>query len=80
MAGGSKLIWTPGYTEGPACELYDLAHDPDEARDLFTAEHPRVGHLRSALEQFLARDPRVESAASSRADLEALKSLGYVGD
>jgi arylsulfatase A-like enzyme len=76
---GWKLIWTPFLPDDEAYELYDLAEDPGEARDLYRPDHPRAGPLREALEAWLARAPVDEALPSvSEADREALRRLGYI--
>jgi arylsulfatase A-like enzyme len=79
IAGGWKLIWTPYLPDGGAFELYDLAVDPDEERDLYRPDHPRVAALRTELDRFLAGDDAATSSPEpSPEDLETLRALGYV--
>jgi arylsulfatase A-like enzyme len=65
-----------------AVQLYDLASDPHEQRDLAARAPERVELLRAALARFL--DGAVASQASgaelSPAELELLRQLGYAGD
>jgi arylsulfatase A-like enzyme len=63
-------------------QLYDLAADPRETRDLATTAPERVALLRAALASFL--DGAVAGQASgselTEENLELLRELGYVGD
>jgi arylsulfatase A-like enzyme len=71
----------------PKPELYDLAHDPGELRNLIAAEPARARALRAALDRHLA-DERPVAAGSSRGHgpegpvpaelVERLGALGYV--
>lgn len=68
--------------EPPAPELYDLAEDPDQRRNLFTATNPpsdlrrRLGEARRALREY---DPRFEPPGeASDEERAALASLGYL--
>ncbi len=84
--GEWKLIW---HLESGATELYDLAHDPGETRDVAGEEEQRVAALLEALTahregaaQVRARNAdldagRVELSEGDRANLS---NLGYVGD
>jgi len=76
---GWKLIVTPFAPEAEAWELYDLVTDPDETRNLYRPDHPRVATLKPALEEFLARSG-AEPARDplSPADADALRALGYI--
>jgi arylsulfatase A-like enzyme/predicted Zn-dependent protease len=76
-AGNYKLILSPGP------ELYDLAADPEESRDLAAARPDTVADLEKGLKEFerLAAQGRKEAEvrpvdAETR---EKLASLGYVG-
>jgi tetratricopeptide (TPR) repeat protein len=63
----------------PQPELYDLATDPAEARNLVgQAPQPHAEALRRALAA-LPGAPPMPSARTSDDDVKALKSLGYVG-
>jgi arylsulfatase A-like enzyme len=66
-------------TAGKA-ELYNLAADPAEARNLFSKEKPAAADLRRLLSAIVASAP-ASSAAPHKIDprdLERLRSLGYV--
>lgn len=68
------------YISSSRPELYDLATDPAEARDLRTTERRTVAELAERLEELsrFSRDPA--PAAGSDAESKArLASLGYVG-
>ncbi|RMF70781.1 MAG: tetratricopeptide repeat protein [Acidobacteria bacterium] len=74
---GVKLI------DAPAPELYDVAADPAETRDLAAERPGQVRALQRALdglvESATARAPAAPaSREASREDLEQLRSLGYV--
>jgi arylsulfatase A-like enzyme/predicted Zn-dependent protease len=68
------------YIEAPTPELYDLAADPDETRNL-AAIHPDRADLAERLVEFVeAADPEASARATGRLDPEAearLRSLGY---
>lgn len=68
------------YIEAPTPEMYDLATDPDETRNL-AAVHPDRADLAERLVEFVAAaDPQASVRASGRLDAEAearLRSLGY---
>ncbi|HLA76627.1 MAG TPA: sulfatase-like hydrolase/transferase, partial [Vicinamibacteria bacterium] len=71
-SGSLKLI------EAPRPELFDLASDPAETRDL-SAERPReVERLRAAL-QALRSGERASARAADAETAERLRALGYVG-
>jgi hypothetical protein len=63
-------------------QLYDLAGDPDETRDLAGQRAGRVEELRAVLERFRAGAvaPRESGQALSADEAELLKALGYGGD
>jgi tetratricopeptide (TPR) repeat protein len=66
------------YIDLPIEELYDLATDPREQRNLADGKPRRVEELRAALAPFLAADrgqARTEETAETR---ERLQGLGYV--
>jgi tetratricopeptide (TPR) repeat protein len=67
--------------DAPRAELYDLASDPDETRNLFAENPELVAELRAEIERHASRggelgDVNVESDEETRQRLEA---LGYVG-
>jgi arylsulfatase A-like enzyme/cytochrome c-type biogenesis protein CcmH/NrfG len=70
----------------PKPELYDLAHDPGERRNLIAAEPARARALRAALDRHLADEGRVAVGSSRGQDAhpvpaelrERLGALGYV--
>jgi arylsulfatase A-like enzyme len=77
LLGDRKLIWTPGQAADLEYELYDLAADPGETRNLWRADHPEVAALQGELTAWLRGldDPTAEPDAR---DLALLRSLGYV--
>lgn len=75
---------TEKYILAPRPELYDLARDPGETRDLADSAPERAAERRRALEEFvrdvLARDLFVAEPSDRPArEHEALQALGYVG-
>lgn len=70
--------------EAPKPELYDLAADPGETRNLVASQPALVAQLRARLallaERLQAPDPARSSGGRMSADVrEKLQSLGYVG-
>lgn len=70
------------YIDAPKPELYDLAADPKETRNLYGSKRATAVELRSQFESLVARvtpqKPPLRPAPSP-ADVELLASLGYVG-
>ena len=75
--GDWKLIWTPGQTKYAEFELYHLADDPGETRNLYNPSHPQVPELRGLLGNWL-RAMDDETRTPDAQDIEALKALGYI--
>jgi choline-sulfatase len=67
------------YVRAPREELYDLATDPGERRDLALARPFRSAPLRVLLERFERSPAAVAPASQDPAVLESLRALGYVG-
>jgi arylsulfatase A-like enzyme/Tfp pilus assembly protein PilF len=71
------------YIRAPRPELYDLASDPHETRDLSPAETTRLATLDRALSGLLARTTSAAAAKGPSAvdsdTAERLAALGYVG-
>jgi arylsulfatase A-like enzyme/Flp pilus assembly protein TadD len=69
--------------DGSRAELFHLAADPSETRDLAAEEGPRVARMRGALRTALATmapgGDRAHTAAITPEQEAMLKSLGYVG-
>ena len=68
------------YIDAPRPELYDLARDPDETRNLATADAARVQTLRAEMSKLLARYPAADSygePVTPRTEA-LLRSLGYL--
>ncbi|MGI9430585.1 MAG: sulfatase family protein, partial [Myxococcota bacterium] len=79
LQGRWKLIWTPFQTGDLEWELYDVAADPDETRDVHRPDHPAVADLSAELRTWMARARDTESGATiSEQDREALRALGYL--
>ena len=66
------------YIDLPLPELYDLAADPRESRNLMATESPAAEKLRSLLRDLRARDPAAKAGIESAETRERLLSLGYV--
>jgi arylsulfatase A-like enzyme len=70
------------YIDAPHPELYDLRHDPQEARNLVAADAARARAMRAQISELLARGPT--AGASSPPDQVSpqtdalLRSLGYL--
>ena len=65
--------------EAPRVELYDLAADPTEARDLSVKEPSRVEAMRRELQHAMARTTPGAAQAVDPETAERLAALGYVG-
>jgi hypothetical protein len=76
--GTWKLVFTPGQTGDLEYDLFDLAADPGERRDLYAEDHPRARALRALLAGWLRDAPAAGRATPSASDLERLRALGYV--
>ncbi len=82
------LGWAPLYAwrtarlklvEAPRPELYDLATDAAEIRDLAAARSDVVESMRRPLQQLLATRPPAAAADAPVVDIERLAALGYLG-
>ena len=71
------------FVEAPRPELYDLANDPGETKNIADEQPAVVAVLREKLRTLLARNPFRESAAESSPlspeAQEKLRALGYFG-
>jgi len=65
------------YIDGPRPELYDVAADPGEKKDLAATDRRLVARLRSDLEKFPAAIAPIERVDPEEA--AKLAALGYVG-
>jgi arylsulfatase A-like enzyme/Tfp pilus assembly protein PilF len=65
--------------EAPRVELYDLAVDPGEARDLSAREASRVEGMRRGLQRAMATITPNAAQAVDAETAERLAALGYVG-
>ncbi|HEX7140136.1 MAG TPA: sulfatase-like hydrolase/transferase, partial [Vicinamibacterales bacterium] len=76
VSGMQKLIELPGP------ELYDLASDPGESKNLFSAESERArtldALLRSTVQGFASNGSHAEKATLSAEARQRLQALGYV--
>ena len=83
LAADEKLILTwqrgigPGGWEGARREMYDLARDPGESRNLASGEAARAGRMQAATRAYFARS-RVSPQRIDPAARRALEALGYV--
>ena len=76
VLGDRKLI---RYDRTRRTELYDLARDPGERRDLSTAEPERLRSLLSTLAEIEARTEAARGRAAGDEEMtERLRSLGYI--
>jgi choline-sulfatase len=66
------------YIDLPIPELYDLAADPQETRNLIATEPRAAEGLRSLLGGLRTRDPEPRAQVESAETRERLRSLGYV--
>jgi arylsulfatase A-like enzyme/Flp pilus assembly protein TadD len=66
------------YIDLPVPELYDLAADPAEERNLVTQRPEALQRLRARLADFQSRDEGISRVAEEQAALEQLRALGYV--
>jgi arylsulfatase A-like enzyme len=75
-----KLIWTPFQSGALEWELYDLAADPGETRDLYRPDHPRFASLRSRLADWVRRSApaRLPENQLDEGEAALLRSLGYI--
>jgi arylsulfatase A-like enzyme/Flp pilus assembly protein TadD len=69
------------YVEAPTPELYDLADDPGETKNVFKAQARRADELRRAMETLAGGGGEAvpERAQLDPDTLEKLSALGYVG-
>jgi len=71
------------FIQAPKPELYDLATDPGETRNLFTEKKAVAGELQARLSglvrQYSANQELAEKTGLDPALMERLKSLGYAG-
>jgi tetratricopeptide (TPR) repeat protein len=65
--------------EAPRPELYDLARDPGEERNLFDQEPARAKALRDALQRIAGGGGSMSVGTLDREAMEKLAALGYVG-
>src|SRR4029079_18636125 len=75
------LRGTEKYVELPLPELYDLAGDPGEQRNLVASRSDRVQRLQADLRgvpSAVSFQPRQSRAAEDRETREALRALGYL--
>ena len=67
------------YVELPIPELYELASDPAEAKNLAASRPQALEALRASLAAIRAGDSAARPSRESEATLERLRSLGYLG-
>jgi arylsulfatase A-like enzyme/Flp pilus assembly protein TadD len=73
----SLVEGTSHYIDAPRAELYDLAADPGEARNLLGDERRRAARMREALASYPAELRQPSSVSPEEA--AKLQSLGYLG-
>jgi len=66
------------YIDAPKPELYDLAKDPSEIRNLYGTELPRATAMRRELLALIPAGNGVKPRAPSAEAVAALRSLGYL--
>lgn len=74
IQGDWKLIFTPGRADDRAFELYDLAEDPLEQRDVYRPDHPAMPALASELEVWLRESSDPDSVPRAQ-DLARLRDF-----
>ncbi len=74
---GWKLVYIPK-PGGAQYQLFDLANDPGEARDVAATHPERVALLRAVLDPILADDPERPARELSDEVKEQLRALGYL--
>ncbi|HVO11810.1 MAG TPA: sulfatase-like hydrolase/transferase [Vicinamibacteria bacterium] len=67
------------YIDLPLPELYDLASDPREEKNLAASRPQDVARLRALLLDLRRSDPGLQRAEESPEALERLRALGYAG-
>jgi arylsulfatase A-like enzyme len=76
-----KLIMIPK-ADGPELELYDLASDPGEERDISGEQPETAEKLLESIREWLADPSRRDSVSTPELDEEwarRLKNIGYIG-
>jgi arylsulfatase A-like enzyme len=74
-----KLIWTPEQEPDLMYELYNLEGDPEEMKNIYSADHPYYRLLVQFLQAWMKpQDVYPPETKPSQKDLEILKSLGYI--
>jgi choline-sulfatase len=66
------------FIEAPNPELYDLASDPGESRNLYTSQPATADDLRKRMRSLLARVSAAKARQPSPDTISALRSLGYL--
>jgi len=74
-----KLIWTPFQKPELLYELYNMAQDPGETKDLYDPSHPVFRTMEPILQNWLDSQKKdMRETQPSKKDLEILRSLGYI--
>lgn len=63
----------------PRPELYDLAKDPGEAKNILSSERPTVVRMLAAIERVEKAPARTGTAAQDQEAIAQLRNLGYLG-
>jgi arylsulfatase A-like enzyme len=66
--------------DGPAIELFNLAEDPDERRNLYAEEPQKAEYYASMIREWRRANERATDTTVTDQDLELLRQLGYVGE
>jgi arylsulfatase A-like enzyme/Flp pilus assembly protein TadD len=67
------------YIAAPKPELYDVAHDPGETRNLITEQAARAANLSRQVDAFSHAALATTEASPDRETLARLQALGYLG-
>ncbi|MFQ5737851.1 MAG: sulfatase-like hydrolase/transferase [Acidobacteriota bacterium] len=67
------------FIDAPRAELYNLAADPQESRNLYASERARANQLRQEMKTLTSRFGSSNPAAHSEADAETLERLSALG-
>jgi arylsulfatase A-like enzyme/tetratricopeptide (TPR) repeat protein len=66
------------YIDAPNPELYDLASDPGESHNLYTAQQSLATQMRRRIMELLAGAPAAQPRSPAPDAVNALRSLGYL--
>ena len=66
--------------DGPAVELFNLAEDPFEQRNLYAEQPRQAEYYASMIREWRRANERATDTTLTDKDLELLRQLGYVGE